>query len=184
MVQIVVKSAKNGRRSRNARNGALFVRAARYSEDGEFRAAFQLFLRSARNGDSGSQLNVGFCYDTGEGVRRNKTKALFWYKRAYRRGDACAANNTGTIWRDRQNPKRALYWFHRAIKLGNEDSNLEIAKLYLQNGDPSQALTYLERITPSSIVTEATFEEAQHLLKLTRHSLQGSRKDRTIADQK
>jgi TPR repeat protein len=177
----VIKIPKSDQQSCKARNEALFRRADQHSERGEFRAAFRLFLIAAKNGDLSSQVNVGYYYDVGQGVSRNVSKAIYWYKRAYRRGEACAATNIGTVWRDRQNPKRALYWFRRAVKLGDEGSNLEIAKLYLRKGEPQRALVYLERITPSSIVSEATFEEAQGLLKLTRRTLLRARKKSKIA---
>jgi TPR repeat protein len=179
----MVKTTKPGRLPRKERNDALFKRADQHMDRGEYRAAFRLFLAAAGNGDQSSQLNVGYCYDTGKGVRQNVSAALYWYKRAYRRGDSSAAHSIGTVWRDRQKSNRALYWFRRAVKLGNEDSNLEIAKLYLRNSDNQRrALAYLERITPSSQVCEATFEEAQSLLKLARRKLQQLRKKNTIAN--
>jgi len=175
-------NAGNVKQTRKAHNDALFKRADQHSDRGEFRAAFRLFLAAAKAGDKGSQLNVGYCYDTGKGVKQNTPAALYWYRRAYRRGDSCAANNIGTIWRDRQNPNRALYWFRRALKLGDEGAYLEIAKLYLQGWhNPHKAIPYLERVSRSQQESEATIEEAQRLLKLTRHALQRSRKKSTIA---
>lgn len=51
------------------------------------RRALQLFLEAARNGDKAALLNIGYFYDKGVGVKRDRTKALYWYKRAYRRID-------------------------------------------------------------------------------------------------
>ena len=136
------------------------------SDRGELRSAFRLFLAAAEAGNVGAQLNVGYCYDTGCGTRRNRAAALYWSKRAYRRGDASAANNIGTIWRDERKWQRALSWFQRAVKLGDDDSNLEIAKYYLQNDrDASSAVPYLRKVSESDRVTEASAEEARRLLK-------------------
>ena len=148
---------------------ALFRRADRLSDQGRYRSAFRLFLAAAQRGDLSCQLNVGTCYDTGTGVRSDRAAALYWYKRAYRRGDASAAANIGTIRRDEGKLQRALHWFQRAVDLGDDDANLEIAKIYLRNEqDCRKAIPYLQRVRRSQMVTEHSQEEAQRLLKKVR----------------
>jgi TPR repeat protein len=163
------------KQSRKARNEALFVRADQHSDRGEWRSAFRLFLAAAKAGDLGSQLNLGYCYDTGKGVRQNVIKALYWYRRAYLRGYSSAATNIGTIWRDRQKPERALYWFRRAVQMGDEGANLAIGK------DHREAVRYLELVCRSEQESEATIEEAQRLLKLTRRAVSRAQKISTFA---
>jgi len=160
----------------------MFVRADKMSDRGQLRDAFRLFLAAAKAGDKASQLNVGCFYDEGKGVRRNRSAALYWYKRAYRRGDASAANNIGTIWRDENNSQRALSWFRRAVKLGSDDSNLEIAKHYLQNErDLGRAVPYLNKVCRSDRVTEDSAEEAKQLLQETMRRLKESNSGRRVA---
>jgi len=176
------KSLSSTQQSLKARNLALFVRADKHSNRGEWRSAFRLFLAAAKAGDLGSQVNVGYCYDTGKGVRQNVVKALYWYRRAYRRGDSCAATNIGTIWRDRQKPDRSLYWFRRAVHLGDAGANLEIAKLFLATGqNQREAILHLELVCQSGRETEADEEEAQRLLKLTQRALSRSQKTSKFA---
>jgi TPR repeat protein len=164
------------KRSRKSKAEELFFRADKMRDRGDLRSAFRLFLTAANAGDKGSQLNVGHCYDTGSGTRRNRSAAVYWYRRAYQRGDASAANNIGTIWRDEQKPQRALSWFQRAVKLGNDDSNLEIAKHYLRNAnDPQKAIPYLKRVCQSDHVTEASAEEAKRLLKRVKKDLKSTK---------
>jgi len=91
---------------------------------------------------------------------------MYWYKRAYRRGDGSAANNIGTIWRDEHKPKRALYWFRRAVDLGNDGANVEIAKFYLGERDTARAIRHLEIALKSDRLAEVEEEEARRLLKL------------------
>jgi len=178
----VSKSQGLTRQSRKARNEALFVRADRHSDRGEWRSAFRLFLAAAKAGDLGSQLNLGYCYDTGKGVRQNVVKALYWHRRAYRRGCSSAAINIGTIWRDRQKPERALYWFRRAVQMGDAGANLEIAKLLLATGkNHHEAVRHLELVCQSGQESEACEEEAQRLLKLTQRALSRSQKNSKFA---
>ncbi len=130
------------------------------------RSAFRLYLKAAKNGDSGSQLNVANLYDAGDGVRRNCEAALYWYKRAYRRGSASAASNIGVSWRNEKKPKLALEWFRKAVRLGDDEANLEIALHYLrEERNPAKAVPYLERVRESSCVTQAGAERAARLLQ-------------------
>ena len=153
-------------RNRKSLTNDLFFRADRLSDQGQHRKAFRLFLSGAKAGDDSAQLNVGYCYDCGVGTRRNRSAAMYWYKRAYRRGDGSAANNIGTIWRDEHKPKRALYWFRRAVDLGNDGANVEIAKFYLGERDTARAIRHLEIALKSDRLAEVEEEEARRLLKL------------------
>lgn len=150
----------------------LFLRADREYERGNRRSAFRLMLSAAKLGDLGAQVNVGNFYDAAHGVRRNRELALYWYKRAYRRGDSSAAYNTGVMLRKENQLKRALQWFARAVELGDEEANLEIGKHYLTvEKNPQKAMRYLRRVRPSGWVSEAGAEEAQKLLKQARRML-------------
>ena len=145
---------------------ALFIRASKHEEKGELRAAFRLYLAAAKAGDRSCQLNLGNCYDAGAGVRRNRAAALYWYKRAYRRGYSSAAHNIGILWRNEKNLRRALQWFRKAVRLGDDESRIEIAKHYLRNKrNPGKAIPHLEKVRQSNWVTEAGVEEATKLLK-------------------
>jgi TPR repeat protein len=154
------------RLTKKSKASALFVRADKQYELGRKRSAFRLMLAAAKLGDSGAQVNVGNYYDDGKGVQRNRSAALYWYKRAYRRGDSCAAHNMGMLWRGEGNLPRAIYWFFRAVKLGDDESNLDIGKHFLHNEkNPRKAILYLQRVAPQKCVTEDGVEEAARLLR-------------------
>lgn len=157
------------------KKNAMFLRADKDWEEGKLQSAFRQFLALAKAGDRSGQLNVGYFYDIGIGTRRNKTLALYWYRKAYRLGDASAANNIGIIWRNKDRPQRSLAWFRRAVRLGDDSSNLEIAKYYLRNdGNPRKAIGYLKRVCQSDRVSEADEEEAARLLKTAQKKLRQS----------
>lgn len=149
----------------------LFLRADKEFDRGRFRSAFRHFRASAEAGEENAFLNVGCCYDTGKGTHPNRSLALHWYRRAYRRGDACAATNIGTIWRDQHQVKRALYWFQRAVKMGDGDANLEIAKIYLcSDASSKRAVRYLNMTLRADHVTEDSKEQARRLLRNLKRS--------------
>jgi TPR repeat protein len=154
------------RETRKSRTRDLFMRADRLTDEGKYRTAFRLFLAAANMGDSSCQVNVGNFYDEGKGVKRNRSAAMYWYKRAYRRGDRCAAHNIAVMWRNEKKYKRALDWFRKAVQLGDDEANLQIAKYYLEvQGNRKRAIPYLEKACKSSWVTEAGLEEAHRLLR-------------------
>jgi TPR repeat protein len=156
----------SSKKSSKSEADKLFVLADKEWSQGNLQLAFRLFLSAANAGNRGAQLNVGYFYDIGVGIQRNQEMALYWYKRAYRRGDASAAHNIATIWRRNHKPKRALAWFRRAVKLGDDESILDIAKHYLQNGIKTRkVIEYLTKVSRSDWVTEAGEEEATRLLK-------------------
>jgi hypothetical protein len=149
---------------------ALPSRAYEEWDAGNHRSAFRLMHAAAkRGGDSRAMLNLGYFYDVGIGVRKNRSAAMSWYKRAYRLGDECAANNIGTVYRSEGKPRRALYRFAKAVELGEIDSNLEKARVYLEDlNAPEAAAPYLHRVLkakPRIEVTESSREEAILLLK-------------------
>src|SRR5579871_1001323 len=124
---------------------ALFEQASQQWESGNLKAAFKLFLMAAEGGDSGAQLNVGNFYSDGIGVARNREKALYWYRKAYRQGYAAAASNIGSLLRNENKIKLALSWFQKAAKLKDRDASLEIAKIYLEKKDLKRAIYYLKQ---------------------------------------
>src|SRR5580692_7510398 len=70
----------------------LHLRAHTQWDAGNRRSAFRLMLAAAKSGgDMGAMLNLGYFYDVGIGVKRNRAAAMYWYQRAYRRGFASAA---------------------------------------------------------------------------------------------
>lgn len=146
----------------------LLTRADQQWQRGELRSAFHLFLAAAKQGDATAQLDLGYFYDTGTGIKPNRSLALRWYKQAYRQGRGAAASNIGTIFRDEGRLRQALAWFERAAKLGDSDANLEIARILLHRKRAEEAIPYLKRVVsaePGLEVTEASHEEATGLLK-------------------
>jgi TPR repeat protein len=141
-------------------------RADKEWEAGNLRGAFRMFLSCAKMGSIGCQVNVGTFYADGIGIKPNRERALYWYRRAYRRRDKAAAFNAGMLLRDEGKEKRALAWFERAAGLGHGDAHVEIAKLHLKNGDQGRAREHLRlAMSPGIYIFDDSRAEAQRLLK-------------------
>jgi TPR repeat protein len=163
----MVKPKFRGERNKQLERDALFERASKQLDEGKLVSAFRLFLIGAKAGDTGAQLSLGNLYSEGVGVGKNRSRALYWYGRAYRQGYGPAASNIGVMLRNEKKLSQALAWFERAVKLEEHDANLEIARIYLQKKDPTKARPYLKRVcrAKAGSVTEASKEEAQGLLQ-------------------
>jgi TPR repeat protein len=108
----------------------LFNAASAAWERGDLAQAFALFKRAADLGDRASQVDLGYFYDNGLSVKRNKSKAIEYYHKAYQQGDAGAANNIGTVYRDLGDRRKMLWWFRRAAALGDLDVLLDLGWRY------------------------------------------------------
>ncbi len=156
------------RHSKKEHAEQLLSRACAQWDSGRLRSAFSLLRSAAKLGDFAAQLDLGYFYDVGLGVKQNREMAMHWYRRAWRKGHSSGANNIGTIYRDEGNPERALAWFHKAVVRGDVGANLEIAKIYAQEGwgnaKASECLNKVVKARPQ-IVTENEREQAIILLK-------------------
>jgi TPR repeat protein len=163
------------RPTKKARAESLWLRAEKCEEQGRMRVAFRLMLTAAKLGSISAQINVGNYYDEGSGVQRNVSKALYWFKRAYRRGNSTGAHNVGCVWRREGKLRRSLYWFRRSVELGDSESNLDIGKHFLEcEKNPRKAIMYFKRVKPSDWVSEAGLEQAQRLLRKAQRHVKAS----------
>jgi TPR repeat protein len=106
------------------RNGRCLVRSnSPYS--------VRLFRRAAECGDPTAAGALGYAYDVGQGIRRDKGLALKWYRRAARSGNTVAASNIATVFRDWGNLRRAHQWLLRTVEMGDGDAAVSAGYGYL-----------------------------------------------------
>jgi uncharacterized protein len=136
-------------------------------DKGKHRLAFRRFLQAATRSDMSAQLNLGYLYDYGIGVKRKKSLALHWYKRAYSQGCASAANNAGTIYRDWREFQTAILWFERAVSLGDPSPNWEIAKLHFrQRNDIPKTIHHLKLVIQAKSGVDVSQWESEAAARL------------------
>ena len=59
---------------------------------------FEAILNAAEQGDAKAQHNLGNKYRHGEGVARDDTEAVKWYRKAAEQGDISAQTNLGVMY--------------------------------------------------------------------------------------
>lgn len=153
------------------RNGRVLVRRnAPY--------AVRLLRRAVESGDENAAGSLGYAYDVGQGIGRNKALALEWYRRAVRHGDCGAATNIATVYRDRGDLRGAHRWALRAMELGDGDAAVTAGYNYLYGIGVRRDLGMARRLFHRALranTTEYGREEALYNLAIS-HADSGDRK--------
>lgn len=152
--------------------------------------AHRWYKVSAEQGNQGAQCSLSNLLSTGEGIDRDYEAAIYWAKKAIAQGNASAAFNLGTIYRDQNKPAMALRCYKRAALMGDDDSLLQIGLCYLfgygTKQDLRKAYGYLNKVTagdPNSSC-QRTKENALYWMAVltltgigdTKRSVMGARK--------
>jgi len=156
--------------------------AAEKFEDTDSQKRFRMLrtLLATGHDDPGIMTSVAMLYADGEGVKRSRSQALRWSRRAWRRGYSIAALNCGIDETKSSRTESAVKWFLRAIDLGDVDAPFYLAKLYLEVGcnyqeaakllkmrisaGPQESFTVSPGVEPIRVLEDGDFEEAKHLL--------------------
>ena len=66
--------------------------------NGNYKAAFDIWLPLSQNGDASAQTGLAFLYKHGQGVKRDMDQAINWFKEAAAGGNADAQNIMGLFY--------------------------------------------------------------------------------------
>lgn len=95
-------------------------------------------LTLANKGDSDAQYDLGWMYESGEGVKKDLKEAFKWFSLAAKQGDAGAQFNLGWMYESGEgatkNPKEALKYYELAANQGDPDAQYSLG-LMLANGE-------------------------------------------------
>ena len=77
----------------------------------------------AENGQIECQYELGNAYNNGEGVKKDKDQAAYWYKMAADNGHKDACNKLAVIYHDVKNDyAQAILYLNKAMELGSDDA--------------------------------------------------------------
>lgn len=89
----------------------------------------------ASRGDDAAQLNVGYLYYKGSGVKQSYKKAFMYFKQSAEQGNNVAQNNLGVMYSEGQyvemNHAIGNEWYAKSIKQGNREAEYHLATAYL-----------------------------------------------------
>ncbi|HKY18953.1 MAG TPA: hypothetical protein VJL82_08460 [Rhizomicrobium sp.] len=109
----------------------LLHKANQLEEAGKLAPAVRLLRKLAKLGNVHAQANLGNLLDDKTTPRRPR-EAMYWYKRAVRKGYATAAYNLAMHHRNQGKPRWQLHWLRVAADMGHPDARKEIRPLERQ----------------------------------------------------
>lgn len=140
------EAAKNG--DPDAQNFLAKLQA----QAGNSQEAFELWQKSAQQGNVSSMYSLAVCYESGDGVTQNYSKAIEWYKKAMQNNHPWAFNNMAYLYFDGngvpQDRNKAIELVNTAIKLDPEEPNFLDTKgeLYIKLGEIQKASEVWEQL--------------------------------------
>ena len=111
-------------------------------------------LKECSERDVFAVTTLGYCYDNGYGVSKDKKKAIEFYERASSLGHTGAMNKLGNCYFKGdgvdEDKKKAIEFYERASSLGYAQAINNLGNFYLKNGDgvdedKKKAIEYYER---------------------------------------
>ena len=119
----------------------------------DYQEAFRWYKKAAEQGYDLAQINIGYLYDNGLGVKENKREAVKWYKRAASKNNVSAIYQLGLCYyfangvgMDR---REALKLFREAAKDNHAGAICMIGDYYLEGclveENKEEALKYYEK---------------------------------------
>lgn len=91
--------------------------------------------KSAAEGDPVAQLELGYAYDQGIGVKKDTKEAVKWYTKSAKSGNPDAQNNLGSSYQAgegvAQNSAQAVKWYTKAANQGHPAAQNSLAIRYL-----------------------------------------------------
>jgi len=100
----------------------------------KYSAPFKLAYERAYAGDKKYQAILGYAFETGKGVKKNYTRALFWYKKSAKQGFALAQSRLGSMYYlgkgTRTDYRMAFFWTKAAAEQDSVRAAYNLCVLY------------------------------------------------------
>lgn len=101
--------------------------ASALEDKGKISQAIRIYKISAKLGNTAAMSNLGNLLDDKLKVRRPK-EAVYWYKRAVRRGHELAAWNLAMHYRNLGKRRWYVHWLKVAARMGDKEATAELRK--------------------------------------------------------
>ncbi len=130
---------------------------------GQYEVAFKAWAPLAEKGYAKAEAALAWMYHTGNGVKRNSTTAVAWYKKAAEQGHAIAQNNLAVLYENGLgvpiNQKAAAYWYQESANSGYSFAQYNLGRIYSEGIGVKQSIKeakYWLRIASRQGVKQAT----------------------------
>ena len=116
-------------------------------------SSYEKYIEKAKQGDAKAQFEVGYSYRKGDGVAKDNSQAVYWYRKSADQGYADGQNKLGFMYDNgygvTQDYSQAVYWYRKAADQGNMFAQNNLGFMY-ENGygvtkDYSQAVYWYRK---------------------------------------
>lgn len=153
----------------NPESRAEFDKGVHLFQTGDTKGAAESFAKCANRGDPYCQTQLGWQYETGQGVTEDWPHASRLYAAAAVGGNARAQNNLGNLYVQGKgvprNYQEAVRWFAASASQGNADGFYSLARMYeFGFGVPMDRAKAVALYTQSALLGDLDSVEAAHWL--------------------
>ena len=111
-----------------------FDEGVRLYQAKDYNGAAKVFLKLAEQGDAKAQLQIGYQYEFGEGVRQSHDEAVRWYRKSADQGNSVAQSNLGKMYEDgigvREDWAEAVRWYRKSAEQGYAEGQFSLGRVY------------------------------------------------------
>ena len=94
-----------------------------------YERAVYYYRLAAETGYADAQNSLGYCYEKGYGVEKDKKLALSWYLKSAENGNVTAMRNAGICYEDNNDFSAAEEWYNKAKEAGYKDIQKDIDRI-------------------------------------------------------
>lgn len=120
--------------SASAEGNRAFNEGVRIYQSGNPGGAIKYFEKAFQLGDLRGGTQIGYQYETGDGVSQDYKLAAQWYLKAAQAGESQSMKNIGNFYEDgkgvAQDWVSAANWYKKAAERGNADGEYELGEAY------------------------------------------------------
>jgi TPR repeat protein len=120
----------------------------------DFEKSVRWYRKAAEAGIDGAQLNLSAILGRVGAAENEYREAIYWARKLIKNGNAMAAHNLATIYRDRKKYRIAYKWYKRAVEMGEINSLLEVALCNLLGVGVRRDVNTARRILSRLLVQE------------------------------
>lgn len=159
-----------------ARNLAILLEN---SKDGDKSKIAELYKQAADNGDKYALNNLGVCYMSGDGVKKNQKEAIRCFEKAAKTGDDYAIVNLADCYYVgngiKRDPAKAFRLYLQAADKGNAEGMRSAAECYFEgNGtkqDINKAVSYFKKAAElGDVKAQQRYNELSEKITLKKHN--------------
>lgn len=134
-----------------------------YGKKKDYKQAAEWYQKSAAQGDSWAQNNLGNLYRSGDGVTQDYAKAMELYQQAASKGDSYAYRNIGHLYAEGQGVKRddkkAFEYYTKAFEAGNPYVYENLVDFYMNGRSVAKDEVKAVQLMLQNAPDEARYEE-------------------------